>query len=224
MKERITQILTDLERVRENLLALSDDVWLSIEHNDSQALQKGFEFKLAFNKKLDTFNQITSDISSLVQQFTEVPIETVTVAEKGSPENERIIRELDLVQSHTIEESFTYKRPYGFVLQGQAYKDVKTWRKLYELFCQQLAANDLNRFKDFLESPEIKTPRGGLIFYNEPTKLREALEVASSIYAEGNLSANSIRDKIKLLLSVFGINSQELSIYLREDRNVAEEA
>jgi len=51
MKERIQQILTDLDRVWENLLALSDDIWLNIQHNDSQELQKGYEFKLAFNEK-----------------------------------------------------------------------------------------------------------------------------------------------------------------------------
>ena len=63
MKERIQQILTDLERVQENLLALSDDIWLNIQHNDSQELQKGYEFKLAFNEKLDEFNQISSQDS-----------------------------------------------------------------------------------------------------------------------------------------------------------------
>lgn len=38
MTEKIRSILTDLERVRENLLALSDDIWLSIDHNDNEAL------------------------------------------------------------------------------------------------------------------------------------------------------------------------------------------
>jgi len=30
----IRDILTDLERTRENMLALSDDIWLSIDHNN----------------------------------------------------------------------------------------------------------------------------------------------------------------------------------------------
>lgn len=137
MQKRIQQILADLERGQENLLALSDDIWLSIDHNDSQALQRGFDFKLAFNKKLDGFNQITSDISELIQSFTNIHVEPVAVAQKGSLEHEHIIRELDSTQSHTIEESFTYKRPHGFVFQGQAYKGVNTWYHLYELFCMQ---------------------------------------------------------------------------------------
>lgn len=32
----IREILTDLERTRENMLALSGDVWLSIDHNVSR--------------------------------------------------------------------------------------------------------------------------------------------------------------------------------------------
>lgn len=209
MKERIQQILTELERVQENLLSLSDDVWLSIDHNNSQALQKGVEFKLAFNEKLDGFNQITSDILELVQNFTNIHVETVAVAQKGSPEHEGIIRELDSNQPHTLEESFTYK-------------GVNTWRHLYKLFCKQLAANELNRFKNLVESSDAKTVRGGAVFTNKPTSLIRPLEVASGIYAEGNLSANAVRDKIKFLLSVFRIDSQELSIYLREDRNAAQ--
>jgi hypothetical protein len=132
--------------VQENLLALSDDVWLSIDHNNSQALQKGVEFKLAFNEKLDEFNQITSDISELVQNFTNIHVETVAVAQKGSPEHEGIIRELDSNQPHTLEESFTYK-------------GVNTWRHLYKLFCKQLAANELNRFKNLVESSDAKAAR-----------------------------------------------------------------
>ena len=35
---RTRHIREDLEAVRENLLALSDDIWLSIDHNDPEAL------------------------------------------------------------------------------------------------------------------------------------------------------------------------------------------
>ena len=45
MTNTIRNILQDLERVRENMLALSDDIWLSIDHNDPDALQEGVEFK-----------------------------------------------------------------------------------------------------------------------------------------------------------------------------------
>jgi hypothetical protein len=37
MTERTLQILRDLEAVRENLLTMSDEIWLSIDHNDAKA-------------------------------------------------------------------------------------------------------------------------------------------------------------------------------------------
>jgi hypothetical protein len=223
MKERVQQIITDLERVQENLLALSDDIWLSIDHNDSQALQKGVEFKLAFNNKLDNYNQIISDISTLIQHFTHVSEEVVDVAQQGTPEHERIIRELDSTQPHTIDESFTYKRPYGFVFLGQAYRGINTWKSLYKLFCVRLAQKDINRFKEFVDSGDSKTPRGGALFVTQTTKLRSPLEIIPDVYAEGNLSANAIRDRMKSLLVAFKIPSQEISLYLREDRNAVGE-
>ena len=47
--------MSDLERVRENLLSLSDDIRLGINHNDSEALLEGTEFKLAYNEKMAEF-------------------------------------------------------------------------------------------------------------------------------------------------------------------------
>ena len=51
-ENRTRHILQDLEAVRENLLALSDDIWLSIDHNDSEALEEGVQFKRAYNEKM----------------------------------------------------------------------------------------------------------------------------------------------------------------------------
>jgi hypothetical protein len=36
-KERIQNILEQLDQTNEDLLALSNDIWLSIDHNDNQA-------------------------------------------------------------------------------------------------------------------------------------------------------------------------------------------
>lgn len=221
MEKRVQQILTDIERVQENLLALSDDIWLNIDHNDSQALQKGVDFKLAFNENLDKFNHNASEISQLIQQFTNVHIEVADVAQKGTPEHDRIIQELDTTQPYTIDENFTYKRPYGFILQGQAYRGINTWRNLYELFCKQLAAKDIKRFQEFVDSPDAKTVRGGVFFSKDKSSLRKAIEISNGICAEGNLSANAIRDRIKFILSAFEIELSEFSLYLREDRNAA---
>ncbi len=43
--DRTRHIPEDLEAVCENLLALSDDIWLSIDHNDNDAMVEGVHFK-----------------------------------------------------------------------------------------------------------------------------------------------------------------------------------
>ena len=56
MTDRIRNILQSLERVREDLLALSGDIWLSIDHNDNDAMQEGVAFKRKFNERLATLD------------------------------------------------------------------------------------------------------------------------------------------------------------------------
>ena len=41
MTDRIRNILRELDQTRENLLALSDDIWLSIDHNNTVAMREG---------------------------------------------------------------------------------------------------------------------------------------------------------------------------------------
>ncbi len=75
MTNTIREILRDLERVRENMLALSDDIWLGIDHNDPEALDAGYTFKRDYNKRMIEFDRLASEISDLVQTFTAVKIE-----------------------------------------------------------------------------------------------------------------------------------------------------
>jgi hypothetical protein len=51
MRQSVQSILTNLEAVGEELLALSDDIWLSIDHNDNEALAEGVRFKTTFNEQ-----------------------------------------------------------------------------------------------------------------------------------------------------------------------------
>lgn len=39
MTQPVRNILRDLDNIRENLLAFSDDVWLNIDHNDTKAMK-----------------------------------------------------------------------------------------------------------------------------------------------------------------------------------------
>ncbi len=225
ISDRVRGILTDLEDVRQDLLALSDDIWLNIDHNDNAAIDEGVRFKREYNSQFASFDEATSGLSGLIQQFTDVRIDAPADEpnERRTPtENERIVRELDRETPHTLDEDFEYKRPYGFVLQGRGYKDLVTWRGVYKTLCQAVAVQDHARFLALPQNPKFISTRGSKSFSRNPEELRRSMLVADGIYAEVNLSANSIKESMRALLEEFGIAMGELRIYLREDRDAGE--
>ena len=220
MSDRIRTILERLDQTREDLLALSDDIWLSIDHNDSAALEEGVAFKKAYNAKLSAFDQLAGELSTLVQQFTAVKLDPTDAAPLPTPQaTERVIRDLDQRQAYGLESDFTYKRPYGYQLGDAAQANVRTWRQLFEIICRHLARLDPERFARLPDMPDFTTRRGNPNFSRDPLVLRSAMALPSGIYAEINLSANHLRDQIKALLDTFGIERQSLRIYLRQDRD-----
>jgi len=220
MQARIRTILEDLEAVRENLLALSDDIWLSIDHNDSDSLEEGYQFKRSYNEKMAAFDTLATELSAMVQQFTAVRLEADEQSgEDNEFENERIVQELNREEPHLIGEDFTYKRPHGFILDGHGTTGITTWRRLYELLCQQLFHRNEERFRTLPENPEFISSRGHHAFTGDPGHLRHASRVVDDLYTEVNLSANDIRDTIRRLLTTFEIPEDRLQLFLREDRN-----
>jgi hypothetical protein len=226
--ETIREILRDLERVRENMLSLSDDIWLGIDHNDPEALDAGFQFKKQYNQKMLAFDRLATDVSELVQKYTAVRIEgpqTERVnSETEREKNERLILDLDKSEPHSISESLTYKRPYGFKLCGEAFVDLVCWRRVLELVCHVLARRDPRRFEVLPDSPAFMSNRGNSRFTRDPSLLRAATKVTESVYVECHMSANHIRDFIRELLHHFAIPESDLAIYLRQDRDAEESA
>ncbi len=218
--ERTRQILEDLEAVRENLLALSDDVWLSLDHNDPQALEVRIQFKRAYNEKMAAFDQVALGLSGLIQQYTAVRLEETEQTGAGDRErNERIVAELNREEPHALDEEFTFKRPHGFILDGQGTTGITTWRRLYELLCQQLLGRDPDRFRALSDNPDFISNCGNRSFARDPGELRSASLIRDGIHAEINLSANMVRDQIRRLLAAFEIPTERLRLFLRQDRD-----
>ncbi len=192
MKSKIRKILSDLERTRENLLSLSDDIWLSIDHNNPDALEEGVAFKKAYNDKLIAFDQVAEALSALVQQYTEVSIEEENedrqISESAEARN-RIILELDREEPHRLEEDFRYKRPYGFILEERPYKNVVTWRRIYDLVCRQLLQKDREKMLALPDHPDFASKRGNHSFSHCPEGLTSSDRITENLFAEINLSA-----------------------------------
>jgi hypothetical protein len=220
MNMQVKGLLDQLEEVREQLLAFADDVFHSIDHRNPEQLSQGVEFIRTYNDRLAAFDLLAAQLSGMIQQFTHVSVENeqpVQVADRAN--FERITRELDTATPHYLVEDFTYKRPYGFILRGVAYKDILTWKHLYEAICRILADLDPSRWAALPDNPGFTSAQNRKAFSRDESDLRGPLPAIRGIYPEAHYSANSIRDNIVKLLREFGVNHDELRIYLRQDRD-----
>lgn len=226
MRQRIRSILANLEAVGEDLLALSDDIWLNIDHNDSRAVQRGAEFKIAFNEAVTGFNCSSGRLSQLVEDFTEVPTFEAPAAPQSPEERERrerIIRSLDQRVHHTLAEDFRYKRPLAFTLGGVPFDGTSTWSQVYETLCRHLSSTNPSIFEALPTNSVFVSNRGNKYFSRDASDLRIHRDFGRGVLAETNLSANQIRDNIKRVIVAFGLAEKEFAVYLREDRDAAEE-
>lgn len=219
MNKVTRSILEDLETVRESLLSLSDDIWLSIDHNDTAEMNRGCEFKGTYNEKMVAFDSLSTDISALVQQFTKVNLESnESGVDIGATENERLIRELKLDQPHKITENFTFKRPHGFILKGTAITGVITWKRLYTRFCESLFRLDGDKFRGLPRNENFISSHGNHAFSQSKEGFNEPIRIGG-LFTEGHMSANSFRDSMQKLLNAFGVGFDEIDIFLRQDRD-----
>jgi hypothetical protein len=226
MQQRIRSILANLEAVGEDLLALSDDIWLNIDHNDSRAVQRGAEFKVAFNEAVSEFNRSSTRLSQLVEDFTEVPTFEPPTAPQSAEERERrerIIRSLDQRVPHSLDEDFRYKRPVAFTLGGVPFDGTSTWSQVYETLCRHLSSINPSVFEALPNNSAFVSNRGNKYFSRDASDLRIHRDFGRGVLAETNLSANQIRDNIKRILQAFGLAEKEFAVYLREDRDASEE-
>jgi hypothetical protein len=221
MKDKAHQLRETLERINEDLLTLSDDIWLGIDHNDATALEEGVTFKKAFNAQQAGFAQAAQGIIELLENYAppedQEPSEQAT--KRTRAQRERKTTELDRHKPHNLNEEFAYKRPYGMKLEGEAYTGLTTWKAVYRQVFKHLAAKNKSKFSKLDQSEGVVSRRGNAYVSKDKEAVRQAMSIGSGLYAEVNLSANLIRDSIGRLLDEFTIPHSKITFYLREDRD-----
>lgn len=223
MKTKMKEILDNLNNLQENLLSLPEDMLLNIDPRDNESLEQGIQFIQTYNENLDQFVDNATKIADQIKTHFSINPEEEEIEKEFITEQrqDRIIRELDKTEPHTLDENFTYKRPYGFILGDTAFKGIKTWRKLLVLVLDELNEKDSDRFAKLPQEEKFISNRGNPLFSEEKHNLREGRRLKSGVYVEVNLSANDIRKNIKSLLEHFQLCSGDMKIYLREDRDAA---
>ncbi|ABL65626.1 hypothetical protein [Chlorobium phaeobacteroides] len=220
-QQKIKELLDTLNSLQENLLGLPDDMLLNIDARDNDSLEQGTRFIIEYNNNLGRFVESTAKITGLIKAHFRIDPEKDEVVEESvnRQQRERLIADLDQTVPHTLNENFTYKRPYGFILGETAYKGLKTWKTLYLLVLDMLQTADPAKFAALPETERFISNRGNPLFSNNQTILRVGEKHPSGLYAEVNLSANMIRDNLHDLLEYFGLDPRTMKIYLREDRD-----
>ncbi len=225
MNTRISKIKIALEQLSEDLLALSDDIWLSIDHNDSQALDLGYCLKKEYNEQIDTFSKVVQNIGSTLVQFENICLlndSSTPIHDSGNQGRENKNIEFNENQAHSINEDFCYKRPCGMKLENQIYPG-DTWKAIYRKTIKHLSDKSPDIFSQLPESGFAKGRRKDKVYVAlTPDSMKCPENIAGGLYFETNLSANSIRDSIHKLLRVFFIPDSEIVFYLREDKEVDE--
>jgi hypothetical protein len=220
--EKVGAIVHDLLNVRENLLSLSDDIWLNIDHNDNEELQQSVDFKKEYNKLFVEFDKNALSLSDLIQQYIGIGnIEAAKpVVEESSEENKKMFVLLNQKKSHSLNENYIFTKPYGFILKGYAYTNIHTWKALFNQLCACLDKIDHNTMLQtttadaFISS--VKHGKNLRYFSDDETELRMPSKITDSVYAEVNKSANDFIRVITILLDFYKIPYDEMKIYLRD--------
>jgi hypothetical protein len=186
------------------------------------AFNEGVRFMRSFIEKRTAFDQLAAELSVLIQQYTQVSLEaSEETGQEDREQNERIIRDLNREEPHSIDDDFTYRRPHGFILDGNAPVGITTWQRLFELACRQLHQRDPGRFATPIENRGFISSQGHHIVTHESDSLRKALQIDTDLFIECNPSANGIRDMFRRLLVAFELPSSQLQLFLRQDRDAA---
>jgi len=221
-KEKIKTIYDSLIDVQEKLLSLPYDIHLDIDPRDNKSLENGMKFLRNYNNNLTDFTKAANKISENLRNYFKINPEDENVEGESfnNDKKERIVQELDKKKPHTLNENFTYKTPYGFILEDSAFKGLKTWKSLYLKVLEVLKKSNFEKFKRLPEIEVFISKRGNPLFSREEHDLRVAEKIEDYFFVEVNLSADQIRNNIKQLLEYFSLNSANMKIYLREDRDI----
>lgn len=219
----IKQILDRLNTLQEQLLSLPDDMLLSVDPRDNDSIERGMAFIMAFNNNMQQFTQSASKISQQIKQHFGINPEEEELEQEteNRSKRERIVKELDKTQAFSLNDDFTYKRPFGYVLPNKAVKGIKTWKSLYISILSHLQTINPEIFVKLPTNEKFISKRGNPLFSTSGNELRVPEKLNQNFFIEVNLSANMIRNNIRELLNHFDISPSILKIYLREDRDAS---
>ncbi len=112
------EVMRSLDMAHDQLFALSDDLWLDIEHNEEEALAAGIALKREVNEIIEALGEVVGRFAALAHE-EESAEETVTeIPSAISPEVSGNLESLG--------REFSYTSPKAFVLEERVFQPART--------------------------------------------------------------------------------------------------
>lgn len=244
MQSSLRHVMSAIENLRDDLKALSDTIWSSIDHNDPASLEQGFRFKQAFNQRWCALDEAAEALWRLLKEehaedeegvadqpppgakpkarSGKEPAQKVKVSEVRGDEPPGTqppdAEEAALDADSEVADDFKGKTPFGFVLGGKTFTSPSNWGLFYQTLLQALEKQYPEALDRLPERKAWRDPRGKPLFARTREPLRRPLEVTEQLYAEADLPLNLMLQGMRQLARELKLSADALKILLKEDR------
>lgn len=238
MQSSLDHVMSAIENLRDDVKALSDTIWTSIDHNDPKSLEQGYRLKQDFNERWLALDGAAEALWQLLKQQRDEAAEGPPAKSKPDPKSKARVKdqtpELRVAEQEAIEEEppaaeraagesevaeeFKGKTPFGFMLEGRTFTSPGNWRLFYQMLLQELARQYPETLERLQERKAWRDARGKPLFGRKPETLRQPLEVTEGLYAEADLPLGLMLQGIRQLARELKVPPDSLKILLKEDR------
>lgn len=227
-----------LERMGQELEAVSAEIWRNIDHNDPAALDKGVAYKQRFNQRRLPLEVAASEMIAVLRDYpltdpdlgetaatptvASVPASLLPPAPAAQPVAHPAASR---TVAPTVRESrpdvsptgdLGQKVPFGFVLGGQTYTSASAWPLFYEALLEELYERAAEKISCLADEGSGFLRGGKPLFARLPGRLDDPLPVAEALFAEANLPPEDLIEVIRGLLREIGYPLDSFKILLKE--------
>jgi hypothetical protein len=234
----VQSLRRQLERMGQELAAVSAEIWRDIDHNDPAGLEKGVAYKQRFNQSRGPLEAAVADMIGLLRDYplggpapgdaVAPPKKTVSLAaapasdmasipaEPSSQAAATVVGAVRKPPAPAVAGDLGQKVPFGFVLGGQTYTSASAWPLFYEALLGELYARAPERLSRLAEDGSRLQRAGKPLFAKLAERLDDPLPVADGLFAEADLSPGDLIEAIKGLLGEIGFPLDSFKILLKE--------
>jgi hypothetical protein len=222
--EQLREVRDGLEQIEEKLETLSSAIWQDIDHEHRDRLEQGVRFKQRFNERRASLMESIEQMVALLREYPRSdPGSGITqLAEDVAQPQEEVAAAPSAPAvgepgtTSPVAAGLDQKVPFGFVLGGRTFTSASAWPLFYEALLQELYGRSPEKVSGLADAPGGFKLAGRALFARAPDLLDDPLPIADAIFAEADLSPESLIQVIKELMGHMGFPLDSFKILLKE--------